>query len=158
MIIKTKKYQLSRDTYISVGWSYLLRSKWWILLIALPFLLSYIYFRSIAFCVVLPVLGELAYWGYGWFRLYAVTKVRQNELMFSPLIYQISSQELLMQFNSKQAASIPWDQIKQVYRDSSCFMLIISPVQFIYWPYKIFHSVHEIKLVESILRRKQLLQ
>jgi hypothetical protein len=53
---------------------------------------------------------------------------------------------------------ISWEQIKRVRQDKDAFLLIISKVHLVHLPYKIFNSSHEIKFMETILKRKGLLK
>ena len=87
-------------------------------------------------------------------QFYGVTYLKEGRLLFERLFYEISSQQILAQVSSKQGMLIAWKQVKKATRSKGGFLLVISKTHLIYWPYKIFNSKHERKLVEMILQRK----
>jgi hypothetical protein len=157
MIIKTKKYKLPNRTYIQLGLKNILREQWWVFLIALGICSGTFFIKTIWF-VIIATIGLVLY-GLFWFiQFYGTTQLEQNQLIFERLSYEITSKQIIAQINTKQGMPISWEQIKRVRQDKDAFLLIISKVHLVHLPYKIFNSSHEIKFMETILKRKGLLK
>lgn len=153
MIVKTKKYQLSTKKYIKLGMLNILRSQWWVILIALVIA---------AMTFVIPSnwwwIGSLTafvLYGVFWLIQFAgVPQLEQNKILFERLNYEITSQQILIKLNPKQGMPMKWENIKRVFVGKDFFLLVLSKAQFIYLPFKIFNSDNERKFMETILRRK----
>ena len=153
MIVKTKKYQLSTKKYIKLGMLNILRSQWWVILIALAIA---------AMTFVIPSnwwwIGSLiafVLYGIFWLIQFAgVPQLEQNKILFERLNYEITSQQILIKLNPKQGMPMKWENIKRVFIGKDFFLLVLSKAQFIYLPFKIFNSDNERKFMETILRRK----
>jgi hypothetical protein len=157
MIIKTKKYKLPNRTYIQLGLKNILREQWWVFLIALGICSGTFFIKTIWF-VIIATIGLVLY-GLFWFiQFYGTTQLEQNQLIFERLSYEITSKQIIAQINTKQGMPISWEQIKRVRQDKDAFLLIISKIHLVHLPYKIFNSSHEIKFMETILKRKGLLK
>lgn len=157
MIVKTKKYQLSTGKYITLGLINILRSQWWVFLIALAIA---------AMTFVIPshwwwigALIALVLYGLFWLIQFAgITQLEQNKILFERLNYEISSQQILIKLNPKQGMPMKWETIKKVQVGKDFFLLVISKAQFIYLPHRIFNSENERKFMETILRRKNFIK
>ena len=102
-------------------------------------------------------MGLLLYFLFWLIQFYGITYLEQNRLLFERLCYEISSQQIIIQLTSKQGMPIAWEQVKRATQGKDYFLLVISKTHLIHLPYKIFNSKHEIKLVETILKRKALI-
>jgi len=153
MIVKTKKYQLATGKYIKLGLINILRSQWWVILIALAI-------ASMTFVIPsnwwwIGALIALVLYGLFWLIQFAgITQLEQNKILFERLNYEISSQQILIKLNPKQGMPMKWENIKKAYSGKDFFLLVISKAQFIYLPHRIFNSENERKFMETILRRK----
>ena len=156
MIVKTKKYKMPTSTYVRLGLQNVLREQWWVLLIALT-VASGTFFMHTLWFVLGASIGLLLYFVFWLIQFYGITYVAENQVLFSPLRYEISSQQLIMQVTPKQGMPIVWNQIKRAVRKRDAFLLVISKAHLIYLPHKVFNSKHEIKFVETILKRKALI-
>jgi hypothetical protein len=153
MIVKTKKYQLSTSKYIKLGMLNILRSQWWVILIALAIA---------AMTFIIPSnwwwIGSLiAFVLYGLFWLIqfaGVPQLEQNKILFERLSYEITSQQILIKLNPKQGMPMKWENIKKAFIGKDFYLLILSKAQFIYLPFRIFNTENERKFMETILRRK----
>jgi hypothetical protein len=153
MIVKTRKYQLGTSKYIKLGMLNILRSQWWVILIAVAI-----------GCMTLIIpsnwwwIGSLiAFVLYGLFWLIqfaGVPQLEQNKVLFERLSYEITSQQIMIKLNPKQGMPMKWENIKKVFVGKDYFLLVLSKAQFIYLPFKIFNSENERKFMETILRRK----
>lgn len=157
MIVKTKKYKLPNSTYMLLGFKNIIREQWWVLLIALGLLSGTFFVKTIWF-VVISILGLILYFLFWLIQFYGITQLEQNKFIFERLGYEITSQQIIMQINTKQGMPIFWDQIKRATQGKDYFLLVITKAHLIHLPYKIFNSKNEIKFVETILKRKGLIK
>ncbi|CAN5921836.1 hypothetical protein BH24BAC1_BH24BAC1_37720 [soil metagenome] len=156
MVIKTKKYKLETSKYIKMAMVSLLRRQWWyifgpILIACLAFIWPSWWFVSIA---ILIVVLYLLFWAV---QFAGVTQMEQNKVMFEKLSYEIDGRQILMKLNERQGMPLGWDMIKNADKDKEAFTLFLSKVQFIHLPFRIFNHPNDIKLMDSLLRRKNLL-
>jgi hypothetical protein len=107
--------------------------------------------------VLVANVGLLLYFLFWVIQFYGITYLEQNKLLFERLRYEISNQHIMIQLTSKQGMPISWKQIKRAKQGKDYFLLVISKAHLISLPYKIFNSNHEIKLMETILKRKALI-
>lgn len=157
MIIRTKRYKLLPGTYIRLGLQNIVREQWWVSLIAFSIMSGTFFFKTPWFIVV--GITFLGLYGLFWIiQFYGITQLEQNHLIFERLFYEITNQKIIAYISSKQGMPITWDQIKRVKQGKDYFVLIISKTHITHFPYKIFNSPYDIKLVETILRRKGLLK
>lgn len=153
MIVKTKKYQLGTRKYIKLGMLNILRSQWWVILIALAI-------ASMTFIIPsnwwwIGSLIAFVLYGVFWLIQFAgVPQLEQNKILFERLNYEITSQQILIKLNPKQGMPMKWENIKKAFIGKDFYLLILSKAQFIYLPFKIFNSDNERKFMETILRRK----
>jgi YcxB-like protein len=156
MIIKTKKYKLTTNTYMQLGLRNIIREQWWVFAIALVIVSGTFFVKTIWF-VLGASIGLLLYFLFWAIQFYGITYLAQNKLLFERLRYEISSQHIMIQLTSKRGMPIAWEQVKRATQGRDYFLLVISKAHLIYLPYKIFNSKHEIKFVETILKRKALI-
>jgi hypothetical protein len=153
MIVKTKKYQLGTRKYIKLGMLNILRSQWWVILIALAIA---------AMTFIIPSnwwwigsLSAFVLYGLFWLIQFAgVPQLEQNKILFERLSYEITSQQILIKLNPKQGMPMKWENIKKAFIGKDFYLLILSKAQFIYLPFRIFNTENERKFMETILRRK----
>lgn len=157
MIVRTKKYKLQNSTYVRLGLQNVIREQWWVFLIALG-IMSGMFFIKTYWFIIAANMGLVLYFLFWIIQFYGITYLEQNQLIFERLGYEITSQQIIAQINVRRGMPITWDQIKRAAQGKDYFLLIISKVHLIHLPYKIFNSTHEIKFVETILRRKGLIQ
>jgi len=108
--------------------------KWWFIITALVVVVVYILFWVIQFI--------------------GVTQLPQNQIMFDRLSYEIDSRQILIKVDPKRGSPIAWDMIQEAFIKKDHFLFMVNKAQLIYLPFKIFNSDHEIKFVETILKRK----
>lgn len=155
MIVKTKKYELPTKTYIQVGLMTILRNQWWIFPIPVVLAsLAFVWPSYMWWFIIVPfvLLGlYILFWA---IQFTGVTQLEQNKIMFEKLSYEIDSRQIMIKLNPRQGSPIPWNQVKKARMGKDHFLLILSKAQFIYLPFKIFNSDHDLKFTETILRRK----
>jgi len=157
MIIKTKKYQLDRNTYIKIGFEHIARKFWWAWLI------------PVALTIIFALVG-LFWWGFGisltllvlyvlfWVLTFAgMPQLPQAQALFKTFTFEIDSRFLKAKMTATEGMQLEWQNIKQVKRKKDGFVLVLSMIQFLYLPNDIFRSENDLRFMEAILRRKNLI-
>jgi hypothetical protein len=155
MIVKTKKYQLPKKTYTKLALTQLLKKQWWY--IAGPIVFGCIAFALPAYkwwFIIIAILAAVLYILFWVIQFVGVTQLPQNQIMFDKLAYEIDSRQVLIKVDPRRGSAITWETIKEAYIQKDAFLLMVNKAQLIYLPYKIFNSDHEVKFVETILKRK----
>ena len=156
MIVRTKRFALPKKTYVLLACRNLIRTQWWVFLAyaavnALAFFLpSWWWFWGSTGVLLL-------YWLFWFLQFYGLGHLEQFKIYFQPMRYEISSKEVIMRISTKHGMPISWSMIKSASLRKGCFVLHLNKAQLIYLPFKVFNSPHEIKFVETILRRKRYL-
>jgi YcxB-like protein len=157
MNINTKKYQMSKKTFIIMGMKNVFKEQWWVVLIALGIsALTFIYPDTIWFYIIAGT-GLLLYGLFWLIQFTGLTQMDQAKLLFERMSYEINSRQILMKLSTKQGMPIKWDQIKKAKRGKNSFTLVINKAQMIHLPHRVFNSPRDIKLMETILSRKGLI-
>ena len=156
MIVKTKKYQFPKKTYIQIATMSLLKKQWWyiagpVLFGCIAFLLPDYKWWFISIAIAAPIL-YLLFWVV---QFTGVTQLPQNQIMFDKLMYEIDSRQFLVKINAREGSPIQWNMIKEAQINKDHFLLVINKAQLFYLPYKIFNTEHDKKFVETILKRKE---
>jgi hypothetical protein len=159
MIIKTKKYQFPKKTYVSLALTSFLKDQWWygfgpLLFISLAFIMPSYKWWFIVPGLLVPIL----YVGFFALQFAGVTQLEQNKIMFEKLSYEIDSRQILVRLNAKEGSIIQWNMIKKASKNKDYFLLEISKGQLLHFPFKIFNSDNDIRFLESILRKKSFLK
>jgi hypothetical protein len=155
MIIKTKKYELPKNTYIKISLANVLKEQWWVMLIVLALFSGYFWIPSLwwFFGTIIAYTLYLLFW---LIQFAGVTQLEQGKLLFEKLSYEITSQQILIKLNTKQGMPMKWEQIKSAKKTKDAYVLRINKAQIIYLPFKIFNNDNERKFLETILKRKEL--
>jgi len=161
MIVKTKKIGLEPKIYVKIGMRNVIREQWWLPvaifagIIVLNLLLNLVYSNIwIYFLAPLGVGGYFLFW---WIQFYGAAQLPQNKVMFEKFNYEIDSRHILMKVNAKEGMQLQWNMIKKAEMNKDNFTLYISKGQFVYLPFKGFNTDNDIKFMEVILKRKNLL-
>ncbi len=159
MVIKTKKYGLSKKQYINMCLKSVLKEFWWVWFIPLAIMLLPI-FISGAFwwCFSITLLLIVLYLGFWYIQFTAITQLDQYKMLFEKFSYEIDSRQILMKINAKEGSQITWDKVKKAEKTKDAFILTISRAQFIHLPFDLFKSDLELKFMETLLRRKGLIK
>lgn len=155
MIVKTKRYELPKKTYIKIGLINLLKKQWWIFIIPVVIAcMAFIWPKYALWFIITPLVLLALYILFWAIQFTGVTQLEQNQIMFQKLSYEIDSRQVLIKLNAKQGSPLQWNQIKSANMGKDHFLFILSKAQFIYLPFKSFNSEHDIKFTEAILKRK----
>jgi len=163
MIIKTRKYKLENKMYVTLAMKHLLRTQWkWAVIPVAIILLNVVLNVTrayhniwIYFVAPLAVLLYLLFW---FIQFTGVTQMEQSKPMFQKFTYEIDSRQIVMKLNTKEGMQLKWENIKEAHKEKEHFLLFFSRVQFLHLPFSIFNSENDIRFMESILKRKNLLK
>jgi len=155
MVIKTKKYQLPTNTYIRIGFQSIMIDLWWVWLIPVAIMLVPIFYPpAFGWCLGIAITLIVLYLLFWLIQFSGMTQLEQGKFLFERMSYEIDSRQILLKINNKQGMPLSWDQVKKVKKAKNHYIIVLSKVQFIYLPFKIFRSEHEMKFLETILKRK----
>ncbi|HAR19347.1 MAG TPA: hypothetical protein DCR46_01715 [Cytophagales bacterium] len=157
MTIKTKKYQLKKKDYVKMAMWQLLRKTWWygfgpLAFVVLGFFVPYSWWY-IGTGLVVAFL-YLLFW---FIQFMGVTQMEQNKVMFERLTYEIDSRFVVIKLNAKQGMQMNWDMIKSAEKTKDAFLLVVNKAQFLHFPFSMFNSDHDLRFMEALLKRKNLL-
>ncbi|MGB0521382.1 MAG: YcxB family protein [Flammeovirgaceae bacterium] len=158
MNIKTKKYQLESKTYVNIALKNVMKKYWWAWLVPVAIMLIPIFSPgALWWCFGIALTLSILYVLFWVIQFSAITKLDQYKMLFERLSYEINSQKILIKLNAKQGMPVNWEQIQNAKKGKDYFILELSMAQFIYLPFSIFKGEHEVKFLESILKRKGLI-
>jgi hypothetical protein len=157
MIVKTRKYQLDKNTYIKITLANVLKEQWWVGLIVLALCSGYLWIPNMWWFIgtAIAVVLYLLFW---LIQFAGVTQLEQGKMLFEKLAYEINSQQVLIKLNTKQGMPMKWDQIKSAKIAKKAIILKVNKAQIIHLPFKIFNTENDRKFVETILKRKGLIK
>ena len=155
MLVKTRKYALPKKRYLRLAYlGFLQRQGKWILLSYVLLNTPTSFFLSWWWLIVSTSL-LLLYLLFWLLQFKGVTYLEQFKMLFGHLSYEIDSRQLMIKLNTREGMPIPWTKVKRVRVKKDGFVFYLNAAQIIYLPFKAFHSTHEIKVVEILLRRKK---
>lgn len=162
MIVKTKKFALEKKHYIKKAFAdQIQKVKIWFLVPAavavLGLVLNFTGVYKNWWILVVAIIGAILFAGFWYAQFYAATQMEQNKQMFDKFAYEVDSRQILVKINAKEGGVIKWDMIKSAEKDETGYYLHISRGQFLHFRNDVFNSEHDLKLFDSILRRKNLL-
>lgn len=158
MTIKTKKYQLPTKTFVKFAMMNVLREQWWVFLIAIAIAaLTFVYPDTIWFYIIagLSLSLYLLFW---LIQFFGLTQLDQAKFIFEKLSYEIDPKQILLKISSKQGMPIKWEQIKKAKAGKNHYLLIMNKAQIIHLPFKVFNSPRDVKMMETLLKRKNLIK
>ncbi|OON71203.1 hypothetical protein B0919_03510 [Hymenobacter sp. CRA2] len=178
MAIRTKKYQLDKETYTRMALMQVWKKDWWqavipLVVLSLPAIFSFSWWW-IAAAVLVTVLYVLIRSA----QVTGVTQLEQGKVLFERLSYEFDPRYIAMRANDKdQPRGMTWDMIERVKREKDAYVLYLKqpdvtdqvsgwratlakvmwvPV-FIHVPTRIFNAPKDLTMFENLLRRKNLL-
>ncbi len=158
MVIKTKKYQLSKKLYTTLCLKSILKEFWWVWFVPLAVMILPIFVTgAFWWCFSIALVLIIGYWAFWYLQFTAITQLDQYKMLFEKFAYEIDSRQILMKINAKEGSQITWDKIQKAEKTKEAFILTLSRAQFIYLPLDLFKNDLEMKFMETILRRKGLI-
>ena len=177
LAIRTKKYQLDTNTYTRMAMGQVWRKEWWYALIPLAIGLAPALIWHSWWWVLLAIVLVLLFVLLRSAQITGITQMEQSKPLFERLSYEIDQRQILMRRNEREGMNLTWDMIGRVERESDAYVLYLkqgeAPAEltglrrwaartfdvpvFLHLPVKIFNSPNDLKLFDSMLRRKNLL-
>lgn len=160
--IRTKRYALDTKKYIWLAMKQFFKAQMiWVLvpigLILINAVISLTGVYPNIWIYVVIVVAAILYILFWLIQFTGITQLAQYKPMFDKYIYEIDQRQILMKINAKEGGVMKWDMIKSGYKDKEAYVLVMSRGQFIYLPYTIFNSDHDMKLFDRILKQKNLI-
>jgi hypothetical protein len=178
MAVRTKKYQLDKETYTRLALTQVWKRDWWhavipLVVLSLPALISFSWWWFVGALVVtlLYVLLRSA-------QVTGVTQMGETKVLFERVSYEFDPRYILMRANEKdQPRGMEWSHIERVRLTKDAYFLDMRqpdmtgqlptwrlwltklmwvPV-FIHVPLRIFNAPKDLTMFENLLRRKNLL-
>ncbi|WP_245849436.1 hypothetical protein [Hymenobacter crusticola] len=177
LAIRTKKNQLDTNTYTRMAMAQVWRKEWWYALIPLAIGLAPALIWHSWWWVLLALVLVLLFVLLRSAQVTGVTQMEQSKPLFERLSYEIDQRQILLRRNEREGMNLSWDMIGRAVREPDAFVLYLKqgeapadlagwrrwiattfdvPV-FLHLPLRIFNSPNDIKLFDSMLRRKNLL-
>lgn len=177
LAIRTKKYQLDTNTYTRMAMAQVWKKEWWYGIIPLAVGLAPALIWHSWWWVLLALVLVLLFVLLRSAQVTGVTQMEQSKPLFERLNYEIDQRQILMRRNEREGMNLSWDMIGRAVREPDAFVLYLKqgeapadlagwrrwiattfdvPV-FLHLPLRIFNSPNDIKLFDSMLRRKNLL-
>lgn len=155
MKIITKSFALPKSIYIKIGLlntfkQYKLRIIVPLLVISCILAIIFKYWIIFSIILVSSILCIL-YW---YLQFYIATKLPQNATMFQKLYYEISDRQITLFLRPNYGANIQWNMVKNIWKYKNDYVLVMSRVQFFYFPLSIFKTPVDYELFETIILRK----
>jgi hypothetical protein len=161
--VRTKRYALPTKTYITLAMKYFFKSqiKWVLVPLALILINAVVSLTGLypnIWIYITVFVGAILYVLFWLIQFVGITQLAQYKPMFEKFQYEIDNRQILMKLNQKEGSVMKWEQIPGAYKDKDAYVLVISKGQFIYLPFSIFTSEHDIKVFERILKQKDLIK
>ncbi|WP_245756185.1 hypothetical protein [Pontibacter chinhatensis] len=177
LAIRTKKYQQDKNDYTRMALVQAWGKTWWHALIPLVlFLLPAVFSFSwwwVAGAIIITLLFVLLRSA----QVMSVTQVEQGSPLFEKLTYEVDQRQILLRRNEREGMALTWDMIERAQKKNEGYMLWLQPPNdaqlpsgwkgwvartfqvpvFIHMPFRIFNSPNDLKLMDSYLRRKNLI-
>lgn len=158
MKVITKRSELEKKKYISIGTKILLKTEWkWGLIPLALIIIGYFIPRSFGWILTLSLVGAAGYVGFRVLQMFGFTQHEMSKGFFYRVNYEIDGKYILMKMDAKNGMPIEWKNFKKVYRMKDGYALSIARGQFIFLPYSIFKTENDKKLIETIFSRKSLI-
>ncbi len=161
--VRTKRYALPTKKYIALAMRHFFKTqlKWGLIPLALILInailnLTGVYPNLWIYITVFVV--ALLYVLFWLVQFTGITQLAQYKPMFEKFSYEIDNRQILMKLNQKEGSVMKWEQIMDAYKDKEAYVLVISKGQFVYLPFSIFTSEHDIKVFERIMKQKEFLK
>ncbi|GAB2542834.1 YcxB family protein [Rufibacter soli] len=174
LAIRTKKNQVDKNDYAKIALLQVWKKEWWralipLVLFSLPaaFAFSWWWVAGAVLVTVLYVLVRSA-------QVMGVTQMEQSSVLFERVNYEIDQRQILIKRNDREGMALQWDMIERVTQNKDSYFLYLKgpsadqlpggfkgwlaknfnvPV-FLHLPFRIFNSPNDLKLMDSLLRRK----
>lgn len=163
--IRTKKFALDQKTYMNLALRDWIRSEWYWFMIPLAVIVINAVLNLTGvypnwWIYVVAVLGAIAFAAFRAMQFTATTQVEQNKPMFEKYAYEFDSRQIFLWRNreKRDGGQLTWDMIRGVRKVRNAYLFDLGKYQYLYLPFEIFNSEHDVRMFETILNRKELLR
>jgi hypothetical protein len=162
MTVTTKKYALEKNDYIKLAFFQHLKDQWYWLLIPAGIMILGLIFNFTGvyknwWILITAFIGGLLYLAFWGAQFAGVTQQEANKQMFDKFIYEIDSRHIMIKVNAKEGGIMKWDNVRSIEKTKDAYLLHMGKAQFLKFPFSIFTSTNDIKLFETIVKRKDLM-
>ncbi len=160
--VKTKRFSLDKKEYVKIA----MRQQWdaqkmWVLLpLGLLLINAVLNLTGVYpnyWIYIMVVLGAGLYVGFWWVQFTGITQLEQYKQLFEKYIYEIDSRQIMVKVNAKEGGMMQWDMITSASKRVDSYLLTMSRGQFLLFPFTVFNSESDMRLLERILKQKNLL-
>lgn len=177
LAIRTKKHQLDKNDYAKMAMVDVWKKDWWMALIplvlfSLPAAIEFSWWWVMV-AVIITVLFVLVRSA----QVMGVTQMEQGNVLFERVSYEIDQRQILMKRNDREGMALNWDMLEKVKVSKDAYFIYLKPPTadqlpsgwkgwlartfsvpvFLHLPFRIFNSPNDLKLMDSLLRRKNFL-
>ncbi len=143
-MIKTDKFDITKNEYLKVNISVLLKKKWWkfILYWVIAIYLTFAPDKNplLIFCMIFlyafPFIMVFEYWRF------AIAK--ENKKIFGERYYEITEEQINAYLVNGSSSIIKFDQFVKKLELQDYYLLYISKSQSLYFPKKIFKTAEDL--------------
>lgn len=158
MKVITKRYELEKKKYIGIATMALLKKEW---LYGVPcaalLILSFIFTSWFWTLFLIGFLVPVLYVGFWMIQFAGFTQHEMGKMFFYKMNYEIDGRQFLLKIDAKHGMPMEWKNFKKAHKTKDGFVLTMSKAQFIFLPFSIFKKENDLKLMQTILNRKNLL-
>lgn len=156
---KTKKYKLETKTYVWMALKGVLLKFWWAFLVPVAIVLISVPFpQAFGWCLGIAIVLTVLWVVFWVIQFTGITQMEQYKFLFERVNYELNTHQILIKLNAKQGMPITWDKIQLARKGKDHYYFSLSLAQFIYLPFEIFKNENDIKFVDTVLKRKNLLK
>ncbi len=163
--VRTKKYGLDPKKYINLALRDWIKQEWYWFLIPVGVLILNVILNVTNvypnwWIYLVAVLGGVGFALFRGMQFTATTQVEQNKQMFEKFVYEFDNRQIFVWKNrdKKEGGQLPWNMIQSVRKEKDAYLFNLGKYQYLYLPFEVFNSEHDIKMFETILIRKELLK
>jgi hypothetical protein len=162
MTITTKKHALEKNEYIKLAFFQHIKEQWYWLLIPaglmlVGLILNFTGIYKNWWIFITSLIGGILYLAFWGIQFAGVTQQPSSKPLFDKYVYEIDSRYILIKTNAKEGGMIKWDMIKSIEKRKEDYLLHMGKAQFLQFPFRIFNSEQDIRLFETIVKRKELM-
>lgn len=178
LAIRTKKNQLDKNKYAKMALLQVWKKEWWRALIPLVIFLLPAVFAFSWWWVAAAFIVTLLFVLIRSAQVMGVTQMEQGNVLFERVAYEIDQRQILLKRNDREGMALQWDMIEKVTQKNESYFFYLKPPSadqlpkgwkgwlaktfnvpiFLHLPFRIFNSSNDLKLLDSMLRRKNFIQ
>lgn len=100
------------------------------------------------------IVGYLLFWVV---QFVGVSQHERAKALFDRYSYEIDSRQIMLKVSAKQGMPMKWNMVQSAKKTSDSYILSMSRAEFLVLPYEIFRKENDLKLMDNLLKRKNLI-